>query len=40
MTVITDVWKVLEMSVSFMERYNGNVGGVEGCGEVGQLSVH
>ena len=26
--------KVLEMSVSFMERCNGNVRGVKGCGEV------
>ena len=26
--------KVLEMSVSFMERCNGNVGGVKGHGEV------
>ena len=25
---------VLEMSVSFMERCNGNVGSVKGCGEV------
>ena len=35
-----EVRKVLEMSVSFMERCNGNVGGVKGCGEVLQLSVH
>ena len=34
MTVIREVKKVLEMSVSFMERCNGNVEGVKGCGEV------
>ena len=39
-TVVREVQKVLEMSVSFMERCNGNVGGVKGCGEVLQLSVH
>ena len=26
--------EVLEMSVSFMERCNANVGGVKGCGQV------
>ena len=31
---------MLDMSVSFMDRYNGDVGGVKGCGEVGQLPVH
>ena len=34
MTVIREVSKVLEMSDSFIERCNGNAGGVKGCGEV------
>ena len=40
MTVIKEVRKVLEMSGSSWRGVNGNVGGVKGCGEVRQLSVH
>ena len=39
MTVIREVRKVLEMSVSFMERCNGNVGGVKGCAGVTAIST-